>query len=283
MDRETAPQASVRAPIPALGTVLCAVDASPSAAGVLYAASGLAANPHSRLVVLRVDDRASASSEKSEAAREELHELAKRTIPGWISYREGTEFIVRAGDAAETILAVAAERGANLIVTGTHTRGFVSRALFGSVTARVMRETMVPLAVVPPSEMEVISLTEKGAVSHLGSVLVPVNLHAGSARQLAFASTLSLASDRELILLHVVPPDVDSHEPLKRLQEMAGYVDHPTGVRAVVTHGPVVGAILDRQQRSKAGVVVLGRDPHSPGSIARELLQKTTVIVVFVP
>jgi nucleotide-binding universal stress UspA family protein len=283
VDRQVDPSAPVRSPIPALGTVLCAVDTSDMAAGVLYAASGFAAHPQSKLFVLRVDDRANASSEEALAAQVELHDLARRTIPGWLLYREGTEFIVRGGHPSETILATAAECAANLIVTGTRRRGFVSRALFGSVTARVMRETTVPLAVVPPSEMEVISLTERSAVSHLGTVLVPVNLDAGSARQLAFASMLSLASDREIVLLHIVPPNADSHAPLTRLQEMAADVGTHAGVRAVVTHGPVVGAILDRQQRSNAGVVVLGRDPRSPGTVARELLQKTTAVVVFVP
>jgi nucleotide-binding universal stress UspA family protein len=283
MDSKIVAPAPVRSAIPALGTVLCAVDASPAAADVLYAASGFASHPQSRLRVLRVDDRAGGSPEHALAARTELQGLAERTIPGWISYREGTEFIVRAGDPAETILATAVECGANLVVIGTHTRGFVSRALFGSVTARVMRNTTVPLAVVPPSDLEVVSLTERGAVAHFGSVLVPVSLDAGSARQLAFASRLSLASDRELVLLHVVPPDADSHAPLKKLQEMASHIHAPAGVRAVVTHGKVVGVILERQERSNAGVVVMGRDPHSPGSVARELLQRSTAVVVFVP
>ena len=64
---------------------------------------------------------------------------------------------------------------------------------------------------------------------------------------------------------------------------MAACVDTDAGARAVVTHGPVVESILDRQQRSNAGVVVPGRDPHSPGSVARELLHKATAVVVFVP
>lgn len=283
VDRHVDPSAAVRAPIPEIGTVLCAVDTSAAAAGVLYAASGLAAHPHSRLVVLRVEGRASASSEDAMAAQMELHDLAQRTIPGWVAYREGTEFLVRGGPPSETILATAAECAADLIVVGTHARGFVSRALFGSVTSRLMRDTTVPLAVVPSSEMEVISLTEQGAVSHLGSVLVPVNLDAGSARQLAFASTLAVGSEREVVLLHVVPPDADSQPPLTRLQEMAAAVDAHAGVCAVVTHGPVVGVILDRQHRSPAGVVVLGRDPHSPGRIARELLRGGRAVVVFVP
>jgi nucleotide-binding universal stress UspA family protein len=217
------------------------------------------------------------------AAQVALNDLAQRTIPGWTSYREATDLIAVAGHPAETILAVAAERGANLIVMGTHSRGALAQALFGSVTAHVLRETNVPVAVVPPSSLELISLTERDAIPHLGSVLVPVDLHGGSVRQLAFASTLSRASDREITLLHVIPPEADSHEPLKRLQDMARHVDSQSGIRAVVTHGSLVSVIHDRQLRSKAGVVVMGRDAGSPGRVASELLRRTHAIVVFVP
>jgi nucleotide-binding universal stress UspA family protein len=274
--------APVRLPVPALGTVLCAVDTSSTAAAVLYAACGLAAHPGSRLVVLRVEGRLDSEDERL-AAEVALNELAQQTIPGWIFDRKATDLIALAGHPAETILAVAADRGANLIVMGTHSRGALAQALFGSVTARVLRETRVPVAVVPPSSLELISLTERDAIPHLGSVLVPVDLHGESVRQLAFASTLSLASDREITLLHVIPPEADSHEPLKRLQDVALRVNSQSGVRAVVTHGSLVSVIHDRQLRAKAGIVMLGRDAGSPGRVASELLHRTNAVVVFVP
>jgi nucleotide-binding universal stress UspA family protein len=223
------------------------------------------------------------SEDERLAAEVALSELAQRTIPGWIISRDETDFIALAGHPAETILAVAAERAVNLIVMGIHSRGPVARALFGSVTAHVLRETKVPVAVIPPSALELISLTDNDAVPHVGSVLVPVDLHGGSVRQLAFASTLSLASNREITLLHVIPPEADSQTPLMRLQDMALRVDSQSGVRAVVTHGSLVSVILDRQLRAKAGVVVMGRDVGSPGHVASELLQRTHAVVVFVP
>jgi nucleotide-binding universal stress UspA family protein len=272
----------VTSPLPALGTVLCAVDTSSAAKAVLYTAAGLAAHPGSRLVVLRVEDRLKSEHDKK-AAQVALDEFARETIPGWIGYRQETELITTSGDPAKTILAIAEERGANLVVMGTHSRHGLARMLFGSVTASVLKMTKVPVAVVPPSGPELISLMDRAAVPHLGSVLVPVELHGGSARQLAFASILSIASDREITLLHAIPPKADSAEPLQKLREMAGLLDSHSGVVAVVTHGPVVHVILDRQKRCGAGVVVLGRDAASPGHIAFELLEKTRAVVVFVP
>lgn len=267
---------AARAPVPVLGTVLCAVDTSPSAAAVLYTAAGLAAHPDSRLVVLRVGD-------DSDEALVELNHLAQRAIPGWLSYRQETDVVVRTGRPAMAIVDVARERGANLIVMGTHGRSTLSRLMWGSVTASVLRHTTVPVAVVPPSGPELISLTNRHAVPHLGSVLVPVDLRGGSPRQLAVASMLSLATERELTLLHAIPAQADSGEPLRKLKELAARIDAHAGVVSVVTHGPLVSVIVDRQLRCGAGVVVLGRDNGSPGRVARALLEKTRAVVVFVP
>jgi len=271
-----------RMAVPALGTVLCAVDGSAAAKAVLYAAAGLAAHPGSSLVVVRVVDRMNSQDER-EAAQIALNAFAYETIPGWIGYREETQLVAVAGDPAKAILALAEERSANLIVMGTHSRTGLARFLFGSVTASVLEHTRVPVAVVPPSGPELISLTDGSAVPHLGSILVAVDLAGGSARQLAFASTLSLASRREITLLHVIPPEADSSGPLHKLREIAGHVDSHSGVVAVVTHGPLVDVIVDRQKRSGAGVVVLGRDAASPGHVALELLQRARAVVVFVP
>lgn len=255
-------------------TVLCAVDETPVAAAVLYAAAGLACCAGSKLVVLRVADHDDLG---------ELNELVHTTLPGWIGYRRDTEVIVRPGKPAEAILAAAHECHASLIVLGTHSRGSLARKFFGSVTASVLTGTHIPMAVVPPSGPELISLTDTAAVPHLGSVLVPIDINLPAARQLAFASTLSRASSSEVTLLHAIPPYEASADPLHRLQDMARAVEAPAGVRAVVTHGPLVHVILDRQLRTDAGVVVLGRDAGSPGRVALELLERTRAVVVFVP
>jgi hypothetical protein len=64
---------------------------------------------------------------------------------------------------------------------------------------------------------------------------------------------------------------------------MVGYVDSNAGAIAVVTHGPVIDVILDRQKRSGAGVIVLGRDAGSPGRVALALLERTAAVVICVP
>lgn len=270
------PTSSICTPVPALGTVLCAIDASPSAKAVLYAAAGLAADPGSRLVVLRVDD-------EKEAAEIALAEFAQQTVPGWLAYRQETELIARGGRPARTILNVAAEQDAHLIVMGTHSRGGFARLLRGSVVASVLLDTTIPVAVVPPSGPELFALMGDRAVPHAGSVLVPIDLGGEWERQLSFALTLAAASRCDVTLLNVISRRADSVAPLGTLQAIAAHARSRSDVHVVVTHGPLVRVIADRQARADAGVIVLGRDAASPGHVARELLETARAVIVFVP
>lgn len=55
---------------------------------------------------------------------------------------------VRFGDPAEMIVAEAKESGADMILTGTHGRTGLSRALYGSVAADVVRSADVPVVTI---------------------------------------------------------------------------------------------------------------------------------------
>jgi nucleotide-binding universal stress UspA family protein len=55
------------------------------------------------------------------------------------------EGVLRPGTAADEIVTLARELGADLIVMGTHGRRGVSRALIGSVAERVVRTSPVPV------------------------------------------------------------------------------------------------------------------------------------------
>ena len=57
--------------------------------------------------------------------------------------------LLRYGEPAAEILAVAQDLGVDLIVVGTHSRGLISRALLGSVAQNVVRSASQPVMVVP--------------------------------------------------------------------------------------------------------------------------------------
>jgi nucleotide-binding universal stress UspA family protein len=62
------------------------------------------------------------------------------------------EVVLERGDAADRLLAVSAERQADLIVMATHGRSGLKRWALGSVAERVMRAAPVPLLLVQARE-----------------------------------------------------------------------------------------------------------------------------------
>lgn len=62
---------------------------------------------------------------------------------------ESIESIVKEGDAADEILKTARQVFADIIVMGSHSRGWLEEALVGSVTEEVLNKTEVPLFIVP--------------------------------------------------------------------------------------------------------------------------------------
>jgi nucleotide-binding universal stress UspA family protein len=78
---------------------------------------------------------------------------------------------IRNGDPAETILTVADEIDADLIVCGTHGRSGVRRQLLGSVAERVVRHASQPVLTVQLPETDVTVETEQQARELAGEAL----------------------------------------------------------------------------------------------------------------
>ena len=76
-------------------------------------------------------------------AQQSIEETAASLPP-----RAPTEKRVETGDPATVICAVAAEIGADVIVLGSHGKGFLSRVVLGSVSEYVTRHAPCPVLVV---------------------------------------------------------------------------------------------------------------------------------------
>jgi nucleotide-binding universal stress UspA family protein len=57
--------------------------------------------------------------------------------------------IVKEGDFADSILATAKELKADVIVIGSHSRKWLENVVMGSVTEKVLHNTLIPLLIVP--------------------------------------------------------------------------------------------------------------------------------------
>jgi nucleotide-binding universal stress UspA family protein len=85
----------------------------------------------------------------------------------------------------------------DLLVCGTHGRGFLGRALLGSVTQELVRNSPVPVLIVPAEP-------ERTSGNLLQRILVPVDYSAASMDAVDFAIQLSQFFKSSLVLLHAI-------------------------------------------------------------------------------
>lgn len=141
-------------------TILLALDGSPFSERAVPHATELARRFDARLLLLRVavpivgpDDLAYGAIPytyehilETEQRRAEEYVAAKAAELSALGVK--AEGICRTGDAAATIVDLAVEREAGIIVIATHGRTGVARWVFGSVAIRVLQSSPVPLFLV---------------------------------------------------------------------------------------------------------------------------------------
>jgi nucleotide-binding universal stress UspA family protein len=62
--------------------------------------------------------------------------------------------LVKVGDISDTILKVAKETNADIIVLGTHSRKWLENIIMGSVAENVLKHTTLPLFIIPTKKKE---------------------------------------------------------------------------------------------------------------------------------
>ena len=193
-----------------LEKIICATDfTEPSAVAVRYAASLARATRASLDLIhawdfvseLPADDRASMRQTviagSRDACRARLDDVARGlAVPG---VKASAALIEGVPEAA--IPEYATNRGADVLVVGTHASSGLAHALLGSVAERVLRTSSVPVLVVPAN----VSVSETATFSPK-QILVPTDLTPGSGEALRFA--IQLAAGARVATLHVwdVPP-----------------------------------------------------------------------------
>jgi nucleotide-binding universal stress UspA family protein len=109
---------------------------------------------------------------------------------------------VTRGDAAEAILSLAADQGAELIAISTHGRSGITRWLFGSVATRILDAASVPVLFLRPKEGE-----DKGAPGPaIKKILVPLDGSELAMRVLEPVQQFAKAMGASLVLFHAVAP-----------------------------------------------------------------------------
>lgn len=142
--------------------ILVPTDFSESARYALRYAVSLAQQFHAEITLLHVFESVAVSyasdlfpvpmaevfEEVSAVARKEMAALAAEVRSKGVEVRES---VIQGKPPAE-ILRVAREEAADMIVLGTHGRGVLDHALFGSTTDRVVRKAPCPVLTCRPPE-----------------------------------------------------------------------------------------------------------------------------------
>jgi nucleotide-binding universal stress UspA family protein len=298
-------------------SVVCAVDFSENSRAAARYAAALAGRGAGRLTVLNVIDpllvQAAAAAYDSERLRAEieaeLKQLVADIIPMGAAWAPPVRTVVTEGAAARQILARATAERADLLAIGTQGLGALGRWVFGSTSHAVLRESAVPVLVVPPGDSVGVELSASGVSFRFGRVLAGVDFSDTSERAARLAARLASALGVPLVLLHVISPASAAarwHDPVEahaqhraidgrqRIEQLARTIEEraavSTGntVEGVVSIGRAADQIAAVALEREVGLIVVGlagdvTDGSRPGSTAYRVLSAASVPVLAVP
>ncbi len=203
-----------------------------------------------------------------EAVLEALHRAAKAAGAS----ASHVEAEAEAGGVLQTIVDRAIADRIDLVVLGTHGRGWFDRALLGSVAERVIRKVPCPVLTVPPAARGGIF-----APVAITRILCAVDFSPSSLVALGFALDVARQAKAALTLLHAVewPADGESRAiahfavPEFKLQlltdararladRVAQEPETPQPMELVVVAGHAKTAILELAARSGTDLIVMG-------------------------
>jgi nucleotide-binding universal stress UspA family protein len=157
--------------IPQIKKILYATDLSKNSSYAFLFATDMARRHDARIIILHVIERihpyaevyTGITYEMEQKQQGETVENLKNHLQGFCKKAEAqigspcvelvSKILVPLGHPAETILNVANEEGCDVIVLGTHGKGFLAHTFLGSVSSAVLHRTRKPVFIIPlPSE-----------------------------------------------------------------------------------------------------------------------------------
>lgn len=189
--------------------LLCPVDFSPASLGALHYALEIGRRFEVAVTVVTVDDRLLADVGDARMGDGWSHAETERELQAFVAQAQRgpvpvpVDYEVRVGKAAPAILEVARARGCQLIVMSTRGRSGIGKFVFGATAERVLRETTLPVLLVPDDPG---ALSFEELVRMSSPVLVPVDFGSATTHQIDVAGRLAEALHLRLMIGHVLEP-----------------------------------------------------------------------------
>ena len=160
-----------------LKRILVPHDFSETSEAAMKYATELARIFGAKLHVLHVSETARTDMptefplELEEGMEEAVRGRLLKTVPGRDKREFHPNFELRSGTPSAEIVRYAKDRDIDLIVMGTHGRGFIAHAVMGSVTEKVVRNAPCPVLTLPWWSFAL------GVSSPRASELFPASVH----------------------------------------------------------------------------------------------------------
>ncbi len=205
--------------------------------------------------------------------------------------------IVGHGVVVPTLIECATDFDADLLVVGSHGRGWFERALLGSVSEGLVREALMPVTVVR------IAATLPGPAR---PVVCGVDFSPASIRAATWAARQAESLDAPLHLVHVLPhldrlwmpleaaglhqPQLDDVAIMETLRSRLAQIARrlPGDVVAVIERGGETDRLLAAAERLAASSIVVGSHGRSGfarariGTVAQRLVRHAPITVTVV-
>ena len=188
------------------------------------------------------------------AIREARHAMATLD-PEWKGIRHQTQ--VRRGDIWLEVSKVIREKKIDLIVTGTHGRRGLSKAILGSVAEKIFRQAPCPVLTVGPN-----TSGEPESIVDLHSILFPTDFSPASLAALPYAISLAQENRARLYLLHVMASAENGPITASFLDRLRDLVPPEKNLwcapKAFVESGNPADVILAQAEEMEVDLIVLG-------------------------
>lgn len=262
--------------------IVCALDDSDHAAGVLDTAAALAGRLDLWLTVVHspVPDVFIVGERRREVMRRGEHFVA--TVAAG---REVNQVVVQPGDPAQ-VLRDNLRAGAAMAVVGSRGRGPRRAALFGSVSAELVRHAPCPVVIVPPDASMSMLSPEPGIVCGLDGSKEAV--HA-----LDWATRIAWTIGGRLLPVHVRTgspgPVEEDAAVLSQVQHEIAGLAQSMEASVYVKHGDPAEQLDELARSQSADLIVIGSHGRGAirtvlsGSVGARLAASAGTPVVVIP
>ena len=259
------------------GCVIAAIDLGPSTARVLYHAAAFAQLIQAPLKVLHVNG-------VSATTHRRVLDACLQLGPHQADF-DDSQIVIRSGRVSDAIGREAAHGKASLVVVGSRGHGGVAKFLLGSTSDAVLRTATTAVLLVPPTEMDIVSIGDEVALT-CGPLVAAVDLAEDSYEQLRLASKLAHLGSQPLLVMTVAKSRVSNHDAAQGLRERARELTPVKPASVIVRRGRMATEISRCASVEGAGLVVMGLRAGSrgrPGAIAASVLKTRRAFVLAVP